>query len=80
MPEEVFRYILIVLLPFAAVVVFRKSSIPAEGEEMDKKKRLAIVAAMSLLCGAYDGFYGPGAGTFMLLSYTILARGKLRAR
>ena len=31
-------------------------------------------AAMSLLCGAYDGFYGPGAGTFMLLSYTILAR------
>ena len=73
-PEEVFRYILIVLLPFAAIVVFRKSAIPAEGEEMEKSKRLAIVAAMSLLCGAYDGFYGPGAGTFMLLSYTILAR------
>ena len=36
--------------------------------------RLAIAAAMSLLCGAYDGLYGPGAGTFMLLSYTILAR------
>ena len=73
-PEEVFRYILIVLLPFAAIVVFRKSAIPAEGEEMEKSKRLAIVAAMLLLCGAYDGFYGPGAGTFMLLSYTILAR------
>ena len=60
-PEEVFRYILIVLLPFAAIVVFRKSAIPAEGEEMEKSKRLVIVAAMSLLCGAYDGHY-IGAG------------------
>lgn len=73
-PEETFRLILIVMLPVAAFFVFRKSAIPPEGEAMESRRRLMIVCIASLVCGAYDGFYGPGAGTFMLISYTLFAR------
>jgi uncharacterized protein len=31
-----------------------------------------IAAAVALLFGAYDGFFGPGAGTFLLLSFAFL--------
>src|SRR6266851_3423993 len=33
--------------------------------------RLAA-AAVALLLGAYDGFFGPGAGTFLILSFAFL--------
>jgi len=37
------------------------------------------VLAFSLIVGMYDGFYGPGSGTFLLLAYTQLAGMSLRA-
>lgn len=73
-PEEVFRIVLVVLLPLAACVIFRKSALTPKTEEMPNGRRLAIIGAASLVCGLYDGFYGPGAGTFMLIAYTFLAR------
>ena len=34
-----------------------------------------IVCILSaLIIGAYDGFYGPGTGTFLIISFTVFAR------
>lgn len=73
-PEHVFQILLVVMLPFAAFFVFRKKAIPAEREPMDERRRMMIIALSALVCGAYDGFYGPGAGTFMLLAFTFWGR------
>lgn len=32
----------------------------------------AMAAAVALLLGAYDGFFGPGAGTFLILAFAFL--------
>ncbi|MBQ1405946.1 MAG: TSUP family transporter, partial [Oscillospiraceae bacterium] len=34
----------------------------------------AIVWISTFLIGVYDGFYGPGTGTFLLLAYCTLAK------
>lgn len=73
-PEDIFKLILVVMLPIAACIVFRKSALTPTTEEMPKRKRLLIIGIASLVCGLYDGFYGPGAGTFMLIAYTLFAR------
>ena len=39
---------------------------------------MAIVYLAALVVGAYDGFYGPGTGTFLLLIFCNL--GKLDVR
>ena len=39
---------------------------------------LAVSMAAALLIGAYDGFYGPGTGTFLLLVLTGAAKMDLR--
>ena len=33
---------------------------------------VCILAA--LVIGAYDGFYGPGTGTFLIIAFTVFAR------
>ena len=33
-----------------------------------------MLGLVSFACGAYDGFYGPGAGTFMLLGFAAAAK------
>ena len=35
---------------------------------------MLIAAAVSLVIGVYDGFYGPGTGTFLIISFTVFAR------
>ncbi|MDO5532335.1 TSUP family transporter [Sutterella sp.] len=73
-PEDAFRLLLVFALPVAAFFIFRKSSIPAEGEPMDERARTVKLCIASAICGAYDGFYGPGTGTFLLLAFTLWAR------
>lgn len=38
------------------------------------KKQYTIAMIVSFIIGAYDGFYGPGTGTFLVLALTGLAK------
>ena len=35
---------------------------------------MAMAAGIGLVIGGYDGFFGPGAGTFLMLAFTGLCR------
>ena len=76
--ERILKYVLLLVLPLAAVVLFRKKSLPETRGELPIWKRRLIIWGSSLLIGTYDGFYGPGTGTFLLLAFCIL--GKLDVR
>ena len=39
-----------------------------------KTRELVLAALLSLALGVYDGLYGPGTGTFLLLMYTGLCK------
>ena len=43
-------------------------------EGFTRKKQYLIMAACSFVIGIYDGFYGPGTGTFLLLAFTKLGK------
>ena len=66
------------MLPIVAVVVLRQKKLPEEAGDVPPGRRTAIVLAASLVVGAYDGFYGPGPGTFLVLIYCGLAKMDLR--
>ena len=74
LPASVFQVILVLCLPVAALLVMRKKTLAPETLEMEKTKRLTMLGLCAFVCGAYDGFYGPGAGTFMLLAFAALAK------
>ena len=65
--EKYLQYILIALLPIVAFVVLRQRELPEVRREMNEAKRMAITLIASAIIGMYDGFYGPGTGTFMII-------------
>lgn len=80
MPDRVIRLLIIPLLPFAAFYVLRRKDLGGgeEREALPRKKYFAAVLAVSLLVGSYDGFFGPGTGTFLLLLYSGACRMDIR--
>ena len=57
-----------------AVILLKKKDLPEERKPLNEWARRAIIWSASLIFGAYDGFYGPGTGTFLLLSFCYLAK------
>ena len=76
--ERVLQYLLLAVLPLVALVVLRERTLPEERGDIAPGKQAAIVLSAALVIGAYDGFYGPGTGTFLILILCTL--GKLDVR
>lgn len=77
-PDTVLKYLLLVVLPVVAVFTLRTRSWPDTPGEISFVKQAAIVWTASLVIGAYDGYYGPGTGTFLMLIF--IRFGKLDTR
>ena len=73
--DEVTRHMMIVVLPVVAFYVLRKKD-GDEGKEntLSRPAMTAIAVGAAFFIGCYDGFYGPGTGTFLLLVLTGAAR------
>lgn len=65
--ENYLKYMLLVILPIVAFVLLRQKTLPETPGQIPFGKQLTIVTAAALIIGTYDGFYGPGTGTFLLL-------------
>lgn len=77
--EAYLKYMLLLVLPAVAFILLKQKQFPEHREEMPFRRRGAIVWGASLLLGAYDGFYGPGTGTFLLLIFCNFAKMDLRS-
>lgn len=76
--ENILKYLLILVLPAVAIVLIKQKKLPEEQEDMPIWRRRGIVWGASFILGAYDGFYGPGTGTFLLLIFCNLAKMDVR--
>ena len=75
MPESVLKIVLLVVLPVTAVFVFRKNAlVEKQSGSVSHRRMLLITWIAALAIGCYDGFYGPGTGTFLLLVMVGLAK------
>ncbi len=73
--DQILRNVLLVVLPVVAIfmLVPRKHELPESGIGITKKMYvIGFIAAF--LIGVYDGFYGPGTGTFLILAFTMIAK------
>ena len=72
--------VLFVVLPVVAFIVLNpKIFHDNEGAELRLTKKVWITALVSaFVVGVYDGFYGPGTGTFLIIAFTVFAKLNLR--
>ena len=71
--DRIFKIIMLVILPLTGAYVMRGKALNAEFEPYSKLKTTLLGCAIAFFIGAYDGFYGPGTGTFLILLLTALA-------
>lgn len=73
--DALLKKIMIVVLPVVALTVFleRKQDLPEDGVPLTPRI-YAISMIAAFLIGMYDGFYGPGTGTFLILVLTGIAK------
>ena len=78
--EKVLSYIVLAVIPFAAFFVFRKNAFSDEVPDyFNLSARIYITVCLSaFIIGAYDGFYGPGTGTFLIIAFTAFAHLSVR--
>lgn len=68
-----FKIIMLVILPLTGVYVLNKKALQASNPPYSVRRTMLIVALLSFVIGVYDGFYGPGTGTFLMLLLTAVA-------
>ncbi len=80
MDERVLQGMMVVILPVVAFYVLRNKDLEsgAKRPALTQPQLYAAVLLAALVIGAYDGFYGPGTGAFLILVLTGAARMKVR--
>ena len=76
--ESVLSYLMLAILPFAAFFALNKKTFTnshgspshesAQSVQLTHKTYL-IVCVFAAIIGCYDGFYGPGTGTFLIIVF-----------
>ncbi|MDR2102256.1 MAG: TSUP family transporter [Treponema sp.] len=72
-PEGYLEKILLVLLPATAFYVLKNKKFDRPEHSLSRARSMVYAIIISFLVGGYDGFFGPGAGTFYILLYTAAA-------
>lgn len=72
--EDIFKIIMLVALPLIAVYVLKRKNLESEKDPFSEPVTVLFCVIIAFIIGAYDGFYGPGTGAFILLLMTGLAR------
>ena len=72
--EAVMEKLLLCVLPVAAVIVLRSRSFRQEGQILLNRRTWLTALVSAGAVGFYDGFYGPGTGTFLIIAFTTLAK------
>ena len=79
-PATLRPLVMILLVLAAATLLIRRPSPAAPASDRRIERRTSVVFALALCIGAYDGFFGPGTGTFLIVGFvTLFAEPLVRA-
>jgi len=73
-PDIILKYLLLAVLPVVAFITLRTREWPDEPGRIDPHLQRLIVWGAALVIGTYDGYYGPGTGTFLMIILIRLAK------
>lgn len=74
--EKTLLAVLVIILPVAAFLVLNKNLFHDKGSDTVILNRRTYITATvaAFIVGCYDGFYGPGTGTFLIIAFTVFAK------
>lgn len=73
---QILYYIMLIIVPVMGLFLYFRRDFGDESlyHTLPKKKLLLASAIIGLILGAYDGFFGPGTGTFLMFAFTGICK------
>jgi uncharacterized membrane protein YfcA len=71
-PPGTLRAAMIVLLLVAAAVVLGRRNLPPRPTRLGPRAARAALIAIAFALGAYDGFFGPGTGSLLVIAFATV--------
>ncbi|MCE7040089.1 TSUP family transporter [Dyadobacter sp. CY312] len=72
---DILRPIILVILIFMLVYVYTNKNLGAvQARILPFARQLLLGSLIGLVVGFYDGFFGPGTGSFLILGFVVLLR------
>jgi len=72
MSNETFKPIILIALCAVAVYTYRKKNFGKHQENKETNNAMVKAVSSGLVIGFYDGFIGPGTGSFLVLAFVAL--------
>ena len=70
LPEHLLRYIVVAALVGVALYTYHRKNWDGVNEMTEMTRSVAMgIAAMAWCLGMYDGFFGPGTGSFLIFGF-----------
>lgn len=74
-PKMLKPLVLVLLVVAAVIVTLRRPTAPRDDvKPREGAAAMLLTLAIALVIGSYDGFFGPGTGTFAMLAFVLLCR------
>jgi len=77
---EILRPLIIVMLILVLIYTWLKKDFGQDGKEKEitkKRKMISIICILTI--GFYDGFFGPGVGSFLIFAFVLMGLDFLKA-
>ncbi len=71
--DDILRIVMMIIIPLTALYLLRSHAMEITTQSPTSLNNIVLCAAIALSLGAYDGFYGPGTGTFLMLAFSGIA-------
>ncbi len=70
--ERMLTWILLAILPCAGAFILFRRNLGAVERVLAREKLIIYSLLVGLGMGFYDGFFGPGTGTFLIIAFTVV--------
>lgn len=70
--DEVFKKIMLFIVPLTGLYLLTKGDLTRERKSLSQGRQILLSMPIAFFLGIYDGFYGPGMGTFLMIALTSL--------
>jgi len=71
-PATLKPIILVILIAIAIYTFIKKDLGKIETKQLSLSRQMLFGAAIGLIIGFYDGFFGPGTGSFFVLAFVVI--------
>lgn len=76
--DYIFKIVMLFIVPITAFYLITKGDLNTSRTQLSEKKQILLCIPIAFFLGIYDGFYGPGMGTFLMIALTGLVHLDIR--